>query len=277
MRRCTGLLLGVSAFLALAARTPAQTPSAAPPQGFDAPRDGVTRGKVETVAYDSKSVGTKRRMVVYTPPGFSKDAKYPVLYLLHGSGEDETGWTEKGKAPVILDNLYAEKKLVPMIVVMPNGFAAPKDMPGAQNPRNLPAMEEELLKDVIPFVESRYPVRADREHRAITGLSMGGAQALHIGLRHMDRFAWVGGFAASGRLTQANFKLYADPEAAKKLRLLWLSCGDKDRLLEHNRSYHAALDEMKVPHRWHIGTGAHEFAVWKNDLYLFSQLLFRDK
>jgi enterochelin esterase-like enzyme len=277
MCRGIGRWFGVAAFLALTGLTSAQVPPPAAPKGFDIRRDAIAHGKVEPVDYDSKSVAAKRKMVVYTPPAYSKDVKYPVLYLLHGSGEDETGWTQKGVAHVILDNLVADKTVVPMIVVMPNGFAAPKDQAGAQDPRNLPAMEDELTKDVIPFVEGRYPVRADRDHRAVTGLSMGGAQALHIGLRHMDTFAWVGGFAASGRLTQANFKEYANPDAARKLRLLWLSCGNTDRLLDHNRAYHAALDELTVPHVWHVGEGAHEFKVWKDDLHRFAQLLFRDK
>jgi enterochelin esterase-like enzyme len=200
-----------------------------------------------------------------------------VFYLLHGGGDDETGWQKKGSADVILDNLYAEKKLVPMIGVMPNGFAAPRDQQGTQNPNNLPAMEEHLLKDIIPFIEAHYPVRAGREHRAMAGLSMGGAQTLHIGLKHADQFAWIGGFSASPRLTLANFKLRTDPEAARKFRLVWLSCGDKDRLLDLNRSFHTALDDMKVPHQWHIGSGTHEWPVWKNDLYVFSQMLFRDR
>jgi enterochelin esterase-like enzyme len=267
----------LSAVLSLAATDtqPRQFPKA--PQGFEVKRDNIPHGKIDKLEYDSKSVGGKRRLIVYTPPHFDKDAKYPVLYLLHGSGEEETGWTVQGKAGIILDNLYADKKLAPMIVVMPNGFASPKDPKVKQDPKNLPAMEEDLVKSVLPFVEARYPVRAERESRAIAGLSMGGAQTLHIGLKHMDKFAWIGGFAASGRMTLDNFKLYARPEEARKLRLLWISCGDADKLLDLNRSFHNALDEAKIPHTWHIGTGAHEFAVWHGDLYWFSQQLFQDK
>src|SRR5262249_26313916 len=138
------------------------TPLPPAPKGFDVRRDGIERGRVETVEYDSRSVGVKRRLVVYTPPGYSKDVRYPVLYLLHGIGGDETGWTKKGSAEVILDNLYAEKKLVPMIVVMPNGRASAEPPPA--NPfqgnafRAFAAFEDDLLKDVIPYVESLYPV-----------------------------------------------------------------------------------------------------------------------
>ncbi len=127
MRRSTGQLLSLGFLLvlvlstAVGAQTPATLPAA--PSGFDALREGIEHGKVETVQYESKSTGGKRKMVIYTPPGYSKDIKYPVLYLLHGAGDDETGWTKKGSAAVILDNLYAAKKIAPMIVVMPNGFA----------------------------------------------------------------------------------------------------------------------------------------------------------
>src|SRR5262249_43098372 len=148
-------------------------------------REGVQRGKLETVEYDSKAVGGKRKMVVYAPPGYTKDTKYPVLYLLHGAGDDETGWTKKGAAAVILDNLYAAKQAVPMLVVMPNGFAR---APGSEN-RNSP-FEDDLLNDIIPYVESHYAVLAGRDHRALAGLSMGGGQSLRIGLRHLDEFAW---------------------------------------------------------------------------------------
>src|SRR3954447_18872853 len=146
MRRSTGRLLGGCAFLLLflsallrAEVKPNELPAA--PKGFDARRDGIEHGKVEAVEYDSTSADSKRRMVIYTPPGYTKDNKYPVLYLLHGGGDDETGWQKKGSADVILDNLYADKKLVPMIVVMPNGFVR-----GAQGPARNAAFEKDLLK-----------------------------------------------------------------------------------------------------------------------------------
>jgi enterochelin esterase-like enzyme len=279
MRRSVGLLLGLGAVLALSALTQAQGPAKLPaaPKGFDAKRDNVERGKVETAEYDSKTVGVKRKMVVYTPPGYSKDAKYPVFYLLHGAGDDETGWQKKGAATVILDNLYADKKVVPMIVVMPNGFARkPGEKGGKGGKFGNNAFEDDLLNDIIPYVESHYPVRADREHRAIAGLSMGGGQALRIGLKHLDRFAWVGGFSSALFGKQGN--LLADPaEANKKLRLLWVSCGDKDKLMKGSEAFHTSLEEKKVAHVWHIDVGGHTWPVWRNDLYLIAQMLFRDK
>lgn len=250
------------------------------PEGFNTPRDGTERGRVETVEYDSKTVGIKRKMLVYTPPGYSKDAAYPVLYLLHGLGADETMWVKACQANVILDNLYAEKKAVPMIVVMPNGRASadpPPANPFEGNPFEPYAVfEADLLKDVIPFIESHYAVRADREHRAIAGLSMGGGQALNFGLGNLSTFAWVGGFSSAPNTKPAR-ELIADPAAAnKQLRFLWVSCGDQDGLMNISQSFQRGLAEMKVSHIWHVDSGGHTVPVWRNDLYLFAQLLFKD-
>jgi enterochelin esterase-like enzyme len=281
--RCVGLLAGVSPLLLLAALAEAapQDKLPAAPKGFDAPRDNIEHGKVAAVEYDSKTVGARRKMLIYTPPGYSKDAKYPVFYLLHGGGDDETGWQQKGAAVVILDNLYADKKLVPMIVVMPNGFALKPGKEGekvikGKGKNNL--FEDDLLKDIIPYVEANYPVKAGPENRAVAGLSMGGGQALRIGLKHLDKFAWVGGFSSAvgfGGNTPADS--IADPAAAgKQLRLLWVSCGDADRLLKSNEAFHTALEAKKVPHVWHVEPGGHTWAVWRNDLYLLTPRLFRE-
>jgi enterochelin esterase-like enzyme len=248
------------------------------PKGFDVRRENVERGKVELVEYDSKSVGAKRKMMIYTPPGYSKDAKYPVFYLLHGGGDDETGWQKKGSADVILDNLYADKKLVPMIVVMPNGFARAAGSKPSEKSKGkffeaIQGFEDDLLKDIIPYVESHYSVLTDARHRALAGLSMGGGQSLRIGLKHLDKFAWIGAFSSALRGGQSDL----DSEAAnKKLRLLWLSCGDQDRLIDGSKAFHASLEEKKIAHLWHVDSGGHTWPVWKNDLYLFSQRLFRE-
>jgi len=246
--------------------------------GFDARRDGIERGKVEAVEYDSKTVGVKRKMMIYTPPGYSKDVNYPVLYLLHGLGDNETAWTARGSADVILDNLYADRKLVPMIVVMPNGRAS-ADPPPA-NPFDAKRLEaytvfgDDLLKDIIPYVESHYSVRADREHRGLAGLSMGGGQSLNFGLKYLETFAWVGGFSSAPN-TQPAESLVTDPVGAvRQLRLLWLSCGDEDMLMNVSKSFHDALESMEVPHIWQVDSGSHEWPVWKKDLCIFSQVLF---
>jgi enterochelin esterase-like enzyme len=208
-------------------------------------------------------------MLVYTPPGYDKEKKYPVFYLLHGKGGNEKHWTQFGKANVILDNLYADKKAVPMIVVMPNG-----EPQGGERT----AFEDDLLGSIIPYVEEHYSVKADRESRAIAGLSMGGGQAINFGLKHLDKFAWIGGFSsalgfggnAANRITDAD-------DANKKIKLLWVSCGDADTLLNSNKAFHESLDKKKVTHVWHLDKGKHEFPVWKNDLYLLSPMLFQEK
>ena len=250
----------------------------AAPAGFDKKRADISRGKVELVEYNSTTVGNKRKMLVYTPPGYSKDEKYPVLYLLHGIGGDEEEWRKHGSPEVILDNLYADKKLVPMIVVLPNGRAQPNDRAEGDIFRHAKAFETfegDLLKDLIPFMEKTYPVKTGPENRAIAGLSMGGGQALNFGLGNLDTFAWVGGFSSAPN-TRASEKLLPNPgDAKKKLKLLWVSCGDQDGLIGISQRVHAYLKDKGVEHIWHVEPGGHNFPVWKNDLYLFSQRIFR--
>jgi enterochelin esterase-like enzyme len=255
---------------------PAVTLSSAP-SGFDRTRDGAASGNVETVDYDSKTVGIKRKMVVYTPPGYSRDERYPTLYLLHGIGDTERGWTRE-RAQVILDNVIAEKLAKPMIVVMPYGRASatpvPKNIFDRGEFSTYANFEQELLRDIIPYIESHYPVQTDRESRALAGLSMGGGQSLNIGLAHLDMFAWIGGFSSAPNTKPATDSVTDSSEAAKQLRLLWVSCGDRDNLMRISREFHNALDKMKVPHIWQVDSGGHDFGVWRNDLYHFSQRLF---
>jgi enterochelin esterase-like enzyme len=250
----------------------------APPEGFDARRDGIDRGKLEKVEYDSKTVGVKRKGQVYLPPGYSRDRKYPVLYLLHGIGGNEYEWTRGGRANVILDNLYADKKAVPMIVVIPNARAS-KDF--TKNPFQdqgaFALFEKDLLNDLIPFVEKTYSVKADRESRALAGLSMGGGQSLNFGLGNLDTFAWVGGFSSAPNTRRPAVLIKDHSEAAKKLRLLYVACGDKDNLFRISQGVHKMLDEKKVPHVYQVYPGGrHNFQAWKSDLYHFASLLFRE-
>ena len=248
------------------------------PEGFDKKREGIATGKIEMVEYDSKSVGNKRKMMVYTPPGYSPNKKYPVLYLLHGIGGDETEWYKQGASDVILDNLYADKKLVPMIVVLPNGRAQPNDRAEGNVYATAPAFEnfeKDLQNDVIPFIESKYSVKMSREYRAVAGLSMGGGQSLNFGLGNLNTFSWIGGFSSAPNQKAPEVLVPNPVETAQKLKLLWISCGDQDGLISFSQKLHAYLKENKVPHIWHVDSGKHEFKVWKNDLYLFSQLLFK--
>ena len=178
----------------------------------------MPHGKLEMVSYDSKSVGTTRKMQVYTPPGYSAEKKYPVLYLLHGIGGDETEWQRFARPDLVLDNLSADGKAVPMIVVMPNGRAQKNDRPEGNIYAAAPAFaafEQDLLEDVIPAIESTYSVQADREHRALAGLSMGGGQSLNFGLAHLDTFAWVGGFSAAPN-TKPPAELVPDPDGGEE-------------------------------------------------------------
>ena len=250
------------------------------PQGFDKVSEAIPKGKIETLEYASKTVGTNRKMMVYTPPGFSSRKKYPVLYLLHGIGGDEAEWYKNGAPNVILNNLYAAKKLVPMIVVMPNGRAMKDDRAvgniyDAEKVKAFADFEQDLLTDVIPFIESRFHVKADSKNRALAGLSMGGGQSLNFGLGHTDIFAWIGGFSSAPN-TKAPEVLVPDPaKTTKQLKLLWISCGDKDGLIAISQKLHKYLKDNKVQHIWNVEPGKHEFQVWKNDLYLFSQLLFK--
>lgn len=251
----------------------------APPDGFDTRRGGIERGKLELVEYDSTTVGIKRKARVYTPPGYSADEKYPVLYLLHGIGGDENEWVRGGAPNVILDNLYADKNAVPMIIVMPNGRAARDVTARDPIPRQSPAFaafEKDLLTDLIPFIEKTYSVKAERESRALAGLSMGGGQSLNFGLHNLDTFAWVGGFSSAPN-TKPPGELIQDPaDASKKLKLLYVSCGDKDGLLRISQGVHSMLEEKKVPHLYHvIPGGGHDFTVWKSSLYHFAQRVFR--
>jgi enterochelin esterase-like enzyme len=252
---------------------------AAPPRGFDVRREGIERGKLETVEYDSKTVGVKRKAQVYTPPGYSAEQKYPVLYLLHGIGGDENEWTRGGAANAILDNLFADEKAVPMIVVLPNGRASKEVTRRDPIPRQSPAFEafeKDLLNDLIPFIEENYSAKSDRESRALAGLSMGGGQSLNFGLSNLDTFAWVGGFSSAPN-TKRFRELVKEPgEVASKLKLLWVSCGDRDNLMRISRDFHEALVAAEVPHVWHIHpSGGHDFAVWSADLYHFVPRLFR--
>jgi len=182
-------------------------------------------------------------------------------------------------ANVIIDNLYADKKAAPMIVVLPNGRAS-KDLTARDPiPKQSPAFavfEKDLLNDLIPFIEKNYSVKADRESRALAGLSMGGGQSLNFGLSNLKAFAWVGGFSSAPNTKKADDLVKEPAETAKQLKLLWVSCGDKDGLMRISQGFHDALEKRNVPHVWHVHAGGgHDFRVWKADLYHFVPLLFR--
>jgi enterochelin esterase-like enzyme len=242
----------------------------------------VPHGEIRTDWYESKSLHSIRRLTIYTPPGFdgSGRTRYPVLYLLHGANADEAAWTKLGRVNLILDNLLAEKKIKPFLVVMPFGYGAlPGTEPfdgsfvGISN-----TFGKDLLGDVIPYVEARFPVYTDREHRAIAGLSMGGVESLTIGLNHLELFSYVAGFSAAVR--PADFSrdfaaLSADPqEANKKLHLLWLGVGRQDNLFGATDSFSKFLDAAQIKHTYQTSDGAHTWIVWRRYLRDFAPLLF---
>ncbi len=250
------------------------------PSNFDSLRAGIPHGRIDTIRYPSKTVSAERTALIYTPPGFSKKNKYPVLYLLHGIGGDEKEWLNGGKPQVILDNLYADGNIQPMIVVLPNGRAMKDDRATGNifdtaKVRAFATFEHDLLNDLIPLIEKTYPVLKDRESRAIAGLSMGGGQALNFGLGNLNTFAWIGGFSSAPN-TKMPEELVPDPELTKsKLKLLWISCGDNDGLIKFSKRTHDYLFEHHVPHVYYIEPGVHDFKVWKNSLYMFARMLFK--
>ncbi len=273
-------LISLFGILSIVISSFAQTIEKEAPKGFDKERTGINKGKLDSIIYESKTVGNSRKALIYTPPGFDKKKKYPVLYLLHGIGGDEKEWLKGGNPPVILDNLYADGKLQPMIVVMPNGRAMKDDRAignvfDKEKVEAFATFEKDLLNDLIPFIEKKYPVLTDRENRAIAGLSMGGGQSLNFGLGNLDKFAWVGGFSSAPN-TKRPEELVPNPdEARKKLKLLWISCGDGDGLITFSKRTHDYLYEKDVPHIYYVEPGVHDFKVWKNGLYMFSQFLFK--
>jgi enterochelin esterase-like enzyme len=270
------------------------------PQGFDQVRDGIEHGKIERVDYEATAVspGLKRWMEVYTPPGYSTDKKYPVLFLLHGIGGNEKHeWSgmgsSQGRAGVILDNLIADKKIAPMVVVFPNDDVTTNAASGGNGPARRGGFggggdaaqmsgdgwgknfENDLLNDLIPFIQSHYSVYSDREHRALAGLSMGGGQSLDYGLTHLDTFAYVGGFSSAPN-TRKPAQLVADPDkTTQMLKVLWISGGNQDGLLRITQGVHAYLKEHNVPHIYHVDDNGHDFNHWKNSLYWFTQQIFK--
>lgn len=251
-----------------------------PPAGYRDLPGGALRGRLEPFEYDSAVTGTRRKAQVYLPPGYAPDKKYPVLYLLHGIGGNEHEWSGYVKAHAIVDNLIASGQAVPLIVVLPNGRALPDDTPG-QNPfqpekaAGFARFERDLLDHLIPAVQAKYSTLPDREHRALAGLSMGGGQTLNFGLGHLDTFAWIGAFSAAPN-TKPPAELVPDPAAAKaQIKLLYISCGNKDGLINFSQRTHRYLQEHGVPHLWNVDDHGHDGETWGSNLHHFTQRIFR--
>jgi enterochelin esterase family protein len=247
----------------------------------------VQHGVLHHHFYHSKIADDDRDFYVYTPPNYSAESgqEYPVLYLLHGFSDDASGWTSVGLANVILDNLIAQGKAKPMIVVMPLGYGdydvirrgwgswSAKELAR----RNLTRFTDILLSEVMPQAESAYRIKKDRGSRAIAGLSMGGAESLLTGLNHLDQFAWVGAFS-SGGIDLADFSTefpQLDASANQKLKLLWIACGTDDGLIKVNREFKSWLKSKGVAFADIETPGMHDWMVWRRNLAALAPLLFR--
>lgn len=256
------------------------------PVGFDQPRE-VPHGVVTTITYPSKTLGFDRTANIYTPPGYDPAQAYPVLYLLHGGGDDETSWQTQGAMATILDNQIADGLTVPLVVVMPRGFTTPAGQPraapdgtGPRPSQRLVDFERDLLDDLIPYVETHYAVARDAAHRALAGLSMGGGQTFWVGPRNLDRFAYLGAFSA-GLLGSSFDETARDfPDGTRinaTLRLFWVSCGNVDRYYARVLRTLDLLDRHGVDYVWCFQTGSHSWPVWREALHLFAQRLFREQ
>lgn len=247
---------------------------------FWEPHD-TPHGAVEINWQKSKALnGETRAIWIYTPPGYQKGAaKFPVLYLLHGSNDTAAGWTTAGYANFVFDNLLAQKKMVPMIVVMPFGHATPFGVPVPPGGKtNDQLFEDYVLQDVIPAVEAKYRVAPGRQNRAIAGLSMGGGQSLRIGLGHLDRFSAVASFSGA---VPADFEtrfagVLGNPQGTNaRLNVLWIGCGRQDSLFPRSKNLADLLEQRQVKHVFREIDGVHNYTVWRKFLAEYAPLLFR--
>jgi len=246
----------------------------------------LPHGEIHHHFYKSGVVGDDRGYYVYTPPGYDPRGKqsYPVLYLLHGFSDDASAWTAVGRANVILDNLIAQGKAKPMLVVMPLGYGAPEVLqPNSSvfrdrslTDRNFDKFREALITEVIPRVETEYSVIKDRNSRAIAGLSMGGSESLLTGLNNLDKFGWIGAFSSGGITEEFDEEFPAvNSKSTENLHLLWIACGTDDRLIDINRKVRAWLASKNIKHVDIETPGYHTWMVWRRNLTEFSSLLFR--
>jgi len=246
----------------------------------------VPHGEIHHHFYKSAVAEDQRDFYVYTPPGYDPSAKatYPVLYLLHGFSDDASGWTAVGHANVIFDNLIAQGKVKPMIVVMPLGYGTMEMIHlgwGAWShtevrDRNFTRFREALLTEVMPKAESEYRITKDRNSRAIAGLSMGGSESLLTGLNNLDKFAWIGAFSSGGIPDEFEKDFPGlDAKASQQIRLLWIACGTEDRLITVNRNLREWLKSKGVQHTDIETPGMHTWMVWRRNLTDFAGLLFK--
>lgn len=252
----------------------------------------VDHGTVSKVWYDSPTRGLKRRMSIYTPAGYEKgDKNYPVLYLLHGMGGDEEAWLTQGRTAQILDNLIAEGAVEPMIVVMPNGNISQEAAPGETHfglvpptvalPNTMDGVFEETFPDIVAYVDENYRTIADKSHRAIAGLSMGGYHSHHISKQYPDMFDYVGLFSAAITPRHEGSEIYANQEGKLKKqfadspKLYWIAIGKDDFLYKENEDLRSVLNRIGADYEYHETTGGHIWKNWRNYLSIFTTRLFK--
>jgi len=241
----------------------------------------VPHGTLHHHTYKSTVTSGDRKLVVYTPPGYEADSDrtYPVVYLLHGFGDDQTAWTEVGRAHYIADNLIASKKIQPLVIVMPYGH--PEPLPYGQRdpeygPKNDDAMERDILQNVKQLVAKTYRVSEKPNQSAIVGLSMGGGHSLRIGLRNPEHFSWIGAFSAAAPAATTVESTFPELASGKaEFKKIWIACGEDDFLLERNQSFTAKLTELGVTHEYLETEGSHNWDVWRDYLPQFLQLIFK--
>ncbi len=243
----------------------------------------VPHGSIHRMMYMSKSVGHVRPVMVYTPPGYhaGAEAKYPLVLLLHGFGDDETAWTEVGRAHFIADNLIAARQLAPCVIAMPYGHPVPVPFgqrPDEYFPENNDLYEKDVINDLLPFLEASFAVRSDAAGRSIVGLSMGGGHALDTGLKNVALFSSIGAFSAatpqmSNDELVAKYPSLKGPEpAANKLRHLWIPIGDSDFLLERNEKFVQQLTANNVKYVYKKTSGGHDWKLWRDYLPEFLRM-----
>ena len=250
----------------------------------------VPHGTLSRVWYDSPTLGQQRRMTVYLPAAYDGKKAFPVMYLLHGHGGDETAWGDLGRASQIMDNLIAEGKCVPMIVVMPNGNPTCNAAPGwwhegmytpdgnAFNQRGAKASMEESFMDIVNYVDSHYKTIKKRSGRAVTGLSMGGGHTFGISRLYPETFDYYGLQSAAARVQQNDAKVNEQMSRlfSSKPKLFWIAIGKEDFLIQQNNGLRQYLDEHKYPYEYYENDGGHIWRNWRIYLTMFAQKIFRD-